>query len=136
MHIRTSLGTRFQLKLTVLIFWTKSAQKVYSRSKAKKVNNTIEFCISELLLVPGFSFKLTTLNFGTKFAQKRYFRWKNGKSEHHHLILDITRFKLKVAILIFWIKFVLKIISGLKQENWTPPLNSSNANKPRHQDSA
>ena len=50
-HIRTSLGTKFQLKLTILTFWTKFAQKGYFQSKTKKVNSIIEFCIFELLYV-------------------------------------------------------------------------------------
>ena len=37
------LGTKFQLKLIILIFWTKFAQKEYFRSKTEKVNITIQF---------------------------------------------------------------------------------------------
>ena len=48
MHIRISLGIKFHLKLATLIFWTKFAQNGYFWSKKKKVNNLIEFCISEL----------------------------------------------------------------------------------------
>ena len=40
--------TKFQLKMIILIFWTKFAQKGYFRSKTKKVNNIIGFCIFEL----------------------------------------------------------------------------------------
>ena len=36
MHIQISLGNKFQLKLTILIFWTKSAQKDISSQKQKK----------------------------------------------------------------------------------------------------
>ena len=46
--IRISLGTKFQLKLTILTFWTKFTQKGYFWSKTKKVTNTTEFCIFEL----------------------------------------------------------------------------------------
>ena len=38
-----SLGTKFQLKSTILSFWTKFAQKGHFWSKTKKVNSTIEF---------------------------------------------------------------------------------------------
>ena len=38
LHIRISLGTKFQLKLTNLIFWTKFAQKGCFRSKTEKLN--------------------------------------------------------------------------------------------------
>ena len=49
LHIQNSLGTKFQLKLTILIFWTKFAQNGYFRSKTEKVNTTIEFCIFDLV---------------------------------------------------------------------------------------
>ena len=55
LHIRISLATKFQLKLTILIFWTKFLEKGYFRSKTEKVNTTIEFCIFELVWVPNFS---------------------------------------------------------------------------------
>ena len=49
LHIRISLGTKFQLKLTIFIFWTKFSQKEHSCSEQKKMNFTIEFCSFELL---------------------------------------------------------------------------------------
>ena len=39
---------KFQLDLPILILWTKFAQRKYFRSKTKKANITIEFCIFEL----------------------------------------------------------------------------------------
>ena len=39
----------FQLKLRILIFWTKFAQKVYFLSKTENVNSAIEPCIFELV---------------------------------------------------------------------------------------
>ena len=44
-----SLGTKFLLKLTILIFWNKFVQKPYFQSKAEKVSTIIEFCIFELV---------------------------------------------------------------------------------------
>ena len=43
------LVTKFQLWIGILIFWTKFPQKGLFRSKTKKVNNTIEFCIFKLV---------------------------------------------------------------------------------------
>ena len=43
------LATKFQLKLTIFISWTKFTQKGYLQSKAEKVNITIELCILELV---------------------------------------------------------------------------------------
>ena len=47
--IYCSLGTKFQLKLTILIFFTKFAKKRWFRSKTEKVNTTTEYCIFELV---------------------------------------------------------------------------------------
>ena len=55
LDFRNSLDTKFQLKLTILIFWTKFAKKGYFQSKAEKLNITIEFCIFELVQEPNFS---------------------------------------------------------------------------------
>ena len=42
-------GTKFQLKLTILTFWTNIVQKGYFQSKTENVNITIEFRIFELV---------------------------------------------------------------------------------------
>ena len=69
-HIRISLGSKFQFKLTILNFGTKFAQKEYfwPEKKKKKVKISIEFCIFELVhshfpnilrffdVLPNFSF--------------------------------------------------------------------------------
>ena len=49
------VGTKFQLKLKILILLTKFAQKRYFWSKTEKVNITIEFCIFELVWIPNLS---------------------------------------------------------------------------------
>ena len=49
LHIRISFGTKFQLKLTILVFWTKFAQRDFSGLKIEKVNTTIEFCRFKLV---------------------------------------------------------------------------------------
>ena len=46
LHIGISLGPKFQLKLIILIFWTKTG---ISSQKRLKVNVTIKFCIFELV---------------------------------------------------------------------------------------
>ena len=48
-HVRISLGTKFQLKLIILFFLIKFSQKGYFWSKTEKVNITIEFCIVKLV---------------------------------------------------------------------------------------
>ena len=47
--MRISLGIKFRFEKILLNFWTKFAQKGYSRSKIEKVNIAIEFCILGLV---------------------------------------------------------------------------------------
>ena len=56
LHIRIGLGTKFYLKLIILIFWTKFAQKGHFRSKTETVIINIEFCIFELHEVIKYNF--------------------------------------------------------------------------------
>ena len=51
MYIRINLDIDFQLKLTILIFWTKLTQIGYFRLKTEKMNITIEFSKLELVLL-------------------------------------------------------------------------------------
>ena len=44
-----SLGTKFQLKLKILFFWTKFAQKGYFWSKIEKASITTELSIFKLV---------------------------------------------------------------------------------------
>ena len=45
----------FQLKPTILTFWTKFHLTGCFQSKAEKINITIEFCMFELVELPNFS---------------------------------------------------------------------------------
>ena len=47
--IGTSLSTKLQLKLTILIFWMKVAQKGYFQSKTDYMNRVFEFCMFKLV---------------------------------------------------------------------------------------
>ena len=49
LHIRNSLGTNFQFKLTILNFWTKLTKKSISNLENSKMKITIEFYIFELV---------------------------------------------------------------------------------------
>ena len=54
---KVNITIKFQLKLTILNFWTKFTKKGYFWSKKKKkMKITIEFYIFELLQVPNFTF--------------------------------------------------------------------------------
>ena len=71
LHIRNSLGTKFQLKLTTLSFWKKLPKKSISRQK-----NVHHLWILHIRNSLGAKFHCnqTTLNFVTKFAQRGCFR--------------------------------------------------------------
>ena len=119
LRIWISQGTKFQIKLTILIFWTKFTQKEYLVKIGKKqLMNSAYF----EFLVPNFSFK-------DKLCPKRVVPVKNRKSEQHHQILHIqislgTKFHLKLTILIFWTKFAQKGISNLNQKKMNTTIKS------------
>ena len=105
LHIRICLGTKFQFKLAILIFWTKFAQKGYFQSKTEKINIAIEIWIFELVKVKHFSLKWHFWCFGPNFP-KTLFPVENKKSEHYHWFQDIrirvgTKCPLKLTISIF-----------------------------------
>ena len=71
-HIQITLGTKFQLRLTILIFLTRFAQKRFFLSKAEK-GNTTHFLHNSAYsnwFSVKFQLKLTILIFWTKFFQK------------------------------------------------------------------
>ena len=49
LNVRISLGSKFQVKLRILILWTKFTQIGYIRLKGEKVNTTIKFGILKLV---------------------------------------------------------------------------------------
>ena len=73
LHIWISLGTKFQLKLRILVYWTKFAKK-YFRPRTKKIEHHHWILSIWIRLGAKFQLKLTILSFWTKFAQKRYFQ--------------------------------------------------------------
>ena len=70
LHVGIRLRTKFQLKVTFLIFWTKFSQKGHFWPKTKKLNITIEFCMFELVYVPNFSLKWEFWCFGQNLPKK------------------------------------------------------------------
>ena len=70
LYIWISLDMKFQLKLTILIFWTKFTQKVYFQSKKEKVNITIDFYTFKWLWVLNFSLDWQFWFFGTNLPKK------------------------------------------------------------------
>ena len=106
------LATKFSIKLTILTFSTKLAQKKRFWSKKQKVNTAIEFCIIELVYVSSFILNCKYWQFGQKLP-KRTFPVENEKSQKHHWIQHIRislgiNFHLKLTISTFWTKSAQK----------------------------
>ena len=53
LHIWVRLSTKFQLKLTIFIFWTKLTQKEYFQSKRDVMKTTTELSIFKLVYNHG-----------------------------------------------------------------------------------
>ena len=64
------LATKFSIKLTILTFSTKLAQKKRFWSKKQKVNTAIEFCIIELVKVSSFTLNSKYWQFGPNLPKK------------------------------------------------------------------
>ena len=104
-----SQSTTIQLKLKILIFWTKFTQKSHFWSKRAKLKITIEFCIFELICVPNIDLHWKFWFPGPNLPKKGIFD-QSGKSEHHHCIPHIqitrsTKFHFKQTILNVGTKF-------------------------------
>ena len=128
LHIRISLSINFYLNLTILIVWTKLAQKGISGQKRKRWTS-----LSNSTYLKRDSHQILTLSVNFDFLDhicpKRVFPIKSRKIEHHHWILHIRinvgiKFQVKLILLTFWTKFAQKSISHQKQKKRTSPLNS------------
>ena len=80
LHIQISLGTKFQLKLIILIFWNKFAQKGISYLNQKKMNTPIKFCIFKSVWIPNFSLNLQFIFFD-QICPTKYFQLKTEKTD-------------------------------------------------------
>ena len=83
LHIQISIGTKFDLKLTLLNFWTKLMQKEYFQSKKylrfiKSIKKYHQILNIQINLGSKFHLQQTILSF-EKFPKKRIFPVKNRK---------------------------------------------------------
>ena len=81
LHIRIRLATKFQLKLVILIFWTKFRQKGYFSSKTRKSEQHHWILHIGIRLATKFHLRLTCLIFSTKICPKSVFPVKNKKKK-------------------------------------------------------
>ena len=80
LHIQISLDTKFQLKLTTLMFWTKFAAKRYFLSKSKKSEQHHWVLQIPISLGIKFQLKLTILISRLNLPKKGYFSSKTEKA--------------------------------------------------------
>ena len=91
-HIRISLNTKFQLKLTLLTFWTKFVQNRYFQSKKIKWKQHWILNI-EISWGINFQFEQAIWVFGPNLPEKGILNQKLRKIEHRHWTLH-TRISL------------------------------------------
>ena len=128
------LSTNFQLKLTILIFWTKICQKRYFRSKTEKVNIIIEFHIFKLVLVPNFCLNWQFWFFWPDLPKKGFSALKQKKWRRHifyiilHIHISLVRnFSSNWPFWIFGSNLPKKVFP-VENKKWTSPWNSAYLN--------
>ena len=89
LHIRISLGTKFQFKLIIFIFWTIFAQNRVFPVQYEKREHRHWILHIRISLSIKFHLKLTILIFLDQISTKRVFPVEYEKSEQHHWILHI-----------------------------------------------
>ena len=77
-HFQIILGTKFEHKLTILIFSTRFAQKKFFWFKTEKSGHHHWILYSQVSA--KYQLKLTILSFWTKFTQKGYFQLKTEQA--------------------------------------------------------
>ena len=123
-----SLGTKFQLKFIILIFWTKFVKKGVIPVKNRKTEHQHWILHIRISLCTKFQLKLTSMIFWTKFAEKGCFQSKMEKVKRAIELVEIPNFSIKWKFWFFGTSLSKKDISSLKQIKWTPPLNSVYSN--------
>ena len=107
-------STKFQLKLTILIFWIKFSPKRVFSIKNRKSEHHHWIMHIQISLGTKFQLKLTILIFWTKFVQKGRFQCKNSSANEVvvgllsflivrildtiNMVLLFFQLKLKVAV--------------------------------------
>ena len=89
LHIRINVGSRFQLKITILIFWTKFAQKGYFhfQSKTEKVNITIDdVCPKRVIPVEDGKIALVYASMVVTYYIKRFC---TGANRHNGILMSL-----------------------------------------------
>ena len=88
LHIWISVVTKFQLKMIILTFWTKFAQKGYFRSKIEKTEHHHWILHVLIRVCTKFQLKLIRSCLDQN-CPKRLFPVESEKNEQHHWILHI-----------------------------------------------
>ena len=118
------VGTKFQLKLTILIFWANFRQKKVFPAQNRKSEHHHWVLPIQISLRTKFHFKQTVLSCGTKFAQKECF-WSETEKMNMTIefcmfkLVSVPNFSLNWQFWFFGPNLPKKSISDLRQNNRT-----------------
>ena len=134
LEIRISLGTKFQIKLTILSFGVNLTKKRFSSPKQRKWASPLN---SEYLNWSRYQISPQTDNFGFLdiIYPKRVFLIKKKKKKltsplNSNIQISLgTKFELKLTFWFFGPNLLKKGISTCKQKKWSSLLHSADSNK-------
>ena len=127
----TKVATKFSLKITMLTFWTKFAQKECFWSKKSEHCHRIQH--NQISLGIKFHLKLKILKIWTKFVQEGCF-WSKTKKVNSIIefnILELVQVSSFTKSWQFWFfrqNCPKQVISSRKQKKWTASFNSEYLN--------
>ena len=123
--------SKFQVKLTILIFWTKLTEKGYFHNKKEENENHLWVLYIWITLGSKFWFQQIFLN---RFPQKMILPVKNRKKMNVTIeffifdLVSVPNFRLNWKFWFFELPLPEKDILNLTQIKWTPPLKSAESN--------
>ena len=128
LRIRISLGSRFQLQQTILIFWNRFPIKRILPFKNRKSEHHHWILHIWVGLSTKSQLKLKIFIFWTKFAQKGYFQ---SKADAMNIsiefcifkLVQVPNFTLNGQFWFFGTNFPTKWNSNQKQKSWMSLLN-------------
>ena len=125
LHIQNSVGIKFQLKLTILNFWSKLTQKGYFQFKKEKQVQHYWILHIRITLGAKFYSRQTILNVGPNLPKKTIFCQKRKKQASlfssktaTKRVLSIPNFDRDEQFWFFGPNLPKKGISVLKQKKW------------------
>ena len=89
--------TKFQFEPTILIFWTKFAQKGYFQSTSEKMNTTNKFCLFKSVYIPNFTLNCQFWFFGPNLAKEYLVKIGKKWTTYESHIFQISRYQTSAS---------------------------------------